>query len=327
MSQTLHELFYDPRTGLSRNGFIKRATALGFKSKGIDEFLKKQEATQINKEATTQTYFPLWGRGAGSYQMDLMFADKRTILNIINVNSRFLYSYLLKDKSLKSVLPALAEFIEEAEERSPCMFLQSDNGKEFKNTKVKALLKEHEIEQNFVEVKDHRGQGMVERVNGTLRLLFKLYEDAFKQSWTVGFKDLVWNYNHRMHSSIKQAPADADDDAGLEARQKQYDEAQRELEKFKVGSQVRKRIVRSDAGFEKGKTQWSAHTFRIDGIVHNMCALSDRTLVSHNDLQLISGVESLKTTQSLAELNAKREHEKKVAKHKRAMSREGLNFV
>ena len=317
----LAELFYDPRTGLSRVGFVTRARKLGFKPKEIADFLKEQETTQLNRDQTKPAYFPLWGRGPGSYQMDLMFDSNRTILNIINVNSRYLYSYLIKDKSLKSVLPALTDFLKVSKSRSPCNFLQSDNGSEFKNKSVSDLMKQNDVQQNFVDVKDHHGQGMVERVNQTLRRLFKLYEDAYKQSWTRGFKDLVWNYNHRVHSSIKEAPADADDESGLTQRQVQYEAAEKQFLKFKVGSLVRKRIQKSDAGFEKGRSQWSKETYTITAAHHHKLVLSDRSLVGHNDLQLITAVQKLPRT----DLRVPTEVVKKRAKVVRDLRKEGLD--
>ena len=320
---SLSELFYDPKTGLSRTGFMARARKLGFKAKDIVDFLKSQEATQLNKDKTSSVYFPLWGRGPGSYQMDLMFIDQKTLLNVINVNSRFLYSYLLKDKSLASVVPALKKFITDSKARSECHFLQSDNGTEFKNNSIKELCKQNKIEQNFVEVKDHHGQGMVERVNQTLRRLFTVYEDAYKQTWVKGFTDLVWNYNHRVHSSIKEAPADADDDTGLEARQQQYNDAEAEFKKFKVGSVVRKRIRKSESGFDKGKVQWSSPTYTITAVHHHKLVLSDRTLVSHNDLQLITVVQKL----ARPDVRTPKEVVKKKAKVLRTLRKEGLDPV
>jgi transposase InsO family protein len=103
--------------------------------------------------------------------------------------------------------------------------VQSDGGTEFLNRGVTAFFKNNNIERRIAEPGDHHGQGIIERFHGTLRRLFRLYEDAFKEPWKKGFDDLVYNYNHRVHRSIGVEPVNASEAQGMYQRRQQYDEA------------------------------------------------------------------------------------------------------
>ena len=298
MTTTLTDLYYSPRTGLSSTAFVKAAIRQGFSTKEVQEFLKRQEVGQLNREHNTaRHYFPVWGYGPGSYQADLMFMDdprnhshQIPLLNIINVNSRYLYSYALKNKTNAEVLKALMKWTDEVKPPGP-FTLQTDNGTEFTGKAVQAFLGQQHITHVTVVPEDHQGQSMVERANETLRRLFRLYEEAFKQPWTTGHDDLVWNYNHRVHSSIGISPDEATDTSGLAARHDQYLAAQQDFQKFSTGDQVRKLIHRK--AFDKGKAQWSRQVYTITGTNgHHLFVLSDGSFVKHYEIQKVSHVET-----------------------------------
>lgn len=331
MTTTLSELFYDPRTGFSsKTSFIARAKHLGFKHKDVLEFLKAQEVAQLNKErGGKRHYFPIWGRGPGSYQCDLMFMDnprnhakQLPILNIIDVNSRMLYAFILKDKTNAEVLKALMSWVDAAKERP--VFLQSDNGKEFVGSAVEKFLAQHGILHGTVEPEDHQGQAMVERVNETMRRLFRLYEGAVKKPWTSGFDDLVWNYNHRVHSAIDLPPAEATDFAGLAQRRAQYERAQKDFSAFHVGDKVRKLI--HSGYFDKGKASWSTAVYTIVGTNgYHLFELSDGSYAKHYDLQLVKDVQK---PDALPEGLVAPAIVKKAKKVARTLNKEGIkNFL
>ena len=74
---SLRELYYDPRQGLSSLvKFAAIAKKSGFTQKEVASFLAAQEVHQIHRERPKVSYFPNWGRGTGSYQIDLMFQDQ-----------------------------------------------------------------------------------------------------------------------------------------------------------------------------------------------------------------------------------------------------------
>ena len=335
----MNKLFYDPKLGLSSAvAFMRTARERGYAPKDILAFLKRQEATQIHRQVNSNAtkFFPMWGRGAGSYQMDMMFMDNprnRTkllpILTIINVNSRKLYGYVLKSRSTAEVLNALTKWLNEVKETPH--FVQSDNEKAFHSKKVGELLGNKRIIQSFVEPEDHKGQSEVERVHGTLRRLFTLYEEAFHEPWLTGFDELLWNYNHRFHRGIGMEPWYATEDAGLARRTKQYAEAQQAFDKFKVGDRVRKAVFNKDKDkFRKGRDVWSRKVYTIIGTNgFHLFQIDDRnkTFQRHYDLQLVEG-EPEKFQTDKPSLRAAQREGRKLKRAARRQRKEGIaNFL
>ena len=329
---SLKDLFYDPKVGLSSAlAFMKRARQAGHSPKEITDFLKRQQVTQIHKEVRRPTdFFPLTGRGPGSYQMDFMFmynprnhTQNLPILNIINNNTRKLYAYVLKDRSKEQVLEGLKKWLNEVQE--PPTFLQSDNERAFTSKQVGNLLGAHSIIQSFVEPEDHRGQGMVERVHQTLRRLFTLYEEAFHKPWLNGFEDLVYNYNHRVNRSIGTEPALANENAGSLLRLKQYLTAEQDFKRFKIGDKVRKAMYNKAVNlFDKGRTKWSTRVYTIIGTNgYHLYQLNDDSFVPHYELQLLHGEPEIHepTKQPLSELQVQA---KKAKKSTRALKKQGI---
>lgn len=318
----LKELYYSPRTGLSSlSKFYGVAKKHGFTRKEVADFLAAQEVHQVNKERAKVAWFPNWGRGPGSYQMDLMFEGGTPILTIINVNSRYAYVYPLKDKSGPQILTALQSWFKIV--KRPVAFVQSDGGTEFVNKNTDAFFAKNNIERRIVEPGNHRGQAMIERFHGTLRRLFRLYEDAFKESWKKGVDDLVYGYNHRVHRSIGIEPAEATDASGSYARTLQYDQAMRGQAKLKVGDQVRKALNKANL-FDKGKVRWSDAVHTITALNGHRFVLDDGSEALYYNLQLVRSVE--KATE-LPSLEPKRQAARKAKKVTRDLRKEGVSAV
>ena len=332
----MNELFYDPKFGLSSAlAFMRRARSQGYSPKEITDFLRKQEVNQVHKEVhkTDIHFFPLWGQGAGSYQMDLMFLydpKKRTeqlpILTIINVNSRKLYAYVLKNRKTGEIVRGLTKWLGEVVEKPS--FLQSDNEKAFTAKEVGALLGSHGIVQSFVEPEDHRGQAEVERVHQTLRRLFTLYEDAFHKPWLTDFNDLIWNYNHRVNRDIGTEPWEANENAGTLRRLAQRAEAEKDFEKFKVGDRVRKAVFNRDVNrFDKGRSKWSTKVYTITGTNgFHLYQLDDanKSFQPHYNLQLIDGEPEKRPAPPELSLEEVRTETTKKKKSIRSLRKEGL---
>ena len=271
--------------------FTQEARKRGFSLKEIKEFVAKQEAYQQTKQkGGTIVYFPIL-RPPGSFQMDLMFLDnprnktkQLPILCFIDTNTRYAYTYLLKNKTADEVLRATKEFLYDS--KASCQFIQSDNGSEFINKKIEQLLSEHGVSHWTVEPGDHRGQGMVERFNKTLKgLVALIVNQGF--DWTKFLPQITENYNHRVHSAIGVAPADATENEGRFVRYLQYLDARKELEKFRPGDLVRKELYRH--ALEKGSVRWSKQVFTVKAIEGNHVVLDDDTNWQYYNLQKVSG--------------------------------------
>jgi hypothetical protein len=279
--------YKDPKTGLS--GVYATYRRFGGSIKETKKKLNDDSGYQINKQTGKVFYFPIRGRGVGSYQVDLMFPPPfngiDTLLCCINVNSRYAYVYALRGK--KKVYDAMKMFIKDAkDDKRPVVYLQSDKGSEFNNTKIKELLEESNIIYNTVKTADHAGQGKVERFNGTLRRLITLYCSSNDTSnWVDVISDLMYNYNNRINRMMGCSPAEADEYMQILRASKQYDMAKKAFDLFRVGDKVR--TLKDKNLFDKGRKEWSKEIFEIDDIDHNTFIINGNKYKSY-ELQKIN---------------------------------------
>ena len=97
------------------------------------------------QKPTQQHHTPRIHGKIGHYQADLTFLTRykkqnsnyHILLNVINVNTKYVYAEALKDKTQNSVLDALETIRRKAlKDGRPLKILQTDNGKEFQNFKI-----------------------------------------------------------------------------------------------------------------------------------------------------------------------------------------------
>ena len=282
------EDYYNPRTGLgSAYKFYKSQKNGKYTVEQIKEMLNKQEAFQLNKQGTKTAYFPIVGKGPGSYQGDLMFLDTYKgyigIFTVINVITRVAYAYAIKSKT--DTYKAVAQFLDDCKD---VRYLQTDNGSEFLNQKVQALIKERSIEFNTVAPGDHTGQGKIERFNGTLRRLITVYETAYKtKNWVSVLDDLLYNYNHRCHRSLGCSLVDANEEGEFSKLLSKIETAERQFEVFKAGDRVRISIKKQL--FDKGRKEWSHEIYTIEKIKGHQL-LVNGVWYKHYELQKIGAV-------------------------------------
>lgn len=82
--------------------------------------------------------------------------------------------------------------------------LLSDNGSEFKNTIVKETCQRYQVYQitNF----PYTPLGIIERFNKTIKNIIFAFMNTKTMSYIDVLQLLVQNYNHTIHSTIKQKP-------------------------------------------------------------------------------------------------------------------------
>ncbi len=321
MTTTLTELYYDPKSGFgSKANFVRRAVQAGHAAKDALEFLKRQETQQVLQERKPPPYFPLWGRGPGSYQMDLFFPDGlkgEVLFNIINCNTRMIYSYRLgKSKAALDIVPQLNQWIHDTKGRPH--FVQSDNEKAFMGKKVQDWFAQHGIEHRAVDPFDHHGQGMIERANESMRRLFAQYKAATGKSWSQAHDDLVYNLNSRINRDIGTEPENATESAGLLRRRLQFDLAQKFQDQFQIGDKVRKLLFKGV--FDKGKHHWSRDVLTITKVDHHIFTLSDGSLAKYSDLLKVAGPEHAPQTTAESRAQAQKD-ETEQEKQKKAEAR------
>jgi transposase InsO family protein len=121
------------------------------------------------------------------------------ILNIIDVYSRFVWSFPLKNKKAESILNALESM------PTACRFFWVDKGKEFYNKDVKKWTKEHNVD--MYSTGSPLKSVFIERFNRTQKDAFYSYFLEHNHTkYTSYLKEFTDEYNHRIHSSTQVTP-------------------------------------------------------------------------------------------------------------------------
>ena len=190
------------------------------------------------------------------------------LLMVIDVFSKFGWIRPLKDKRGQTVADAFKDIFKT--KRKPKM-LWTDKGSEFFNGIMKDLLHKNGIKLYTTE--NEEKSSVVERWNRTMKeKLFRMFSANNNTIYFDKLDELVNDYNHRFHSSIRMTPAEA-------SKQKNERQvfanlfgdliyAKLKKPKFKVGDKARiskfKRKI-----FDKGFTpNWTEEIFVIDEILN-----------------------------------------------------------
>ena len=127
---------------------------------------------------------------------------------VVNVNTKYAYVVALKDKTQETVLTALDSIHQKSiNDGRPLKVLQTDNGKEFQNARIKNWIHEHKISSQYCEKDDKKCLGVAERFNRTIKLMIEKYLTSKNTNrWIDKLPDFVQNYNSSFHSSISKIP-------------------------------------------------------------------------------------------------------------------------
>ena len=90
--------------------------------------------------------------------------DNNYILVVIDCYSKYIWAFPLKSKHTKNIIECLQKIFRLF---SPPKILQSENGKEFKNTEMEAFCDENNVFLVHGRPSKPTTQGQVERSNGT----------------------------------------------------------------------------------------------------------------------------------------------------------------
>lgn len=169
------------------------------------------QTPKLNKNHQPKIYAPF----IGFLQADLMLtsdlyprANKNVkyLLNVIDIYSRYAWSFPLTDKKSETVAEKLKEVHKDLTDNDHIFYsLTTDDGSEFKG-EVTKYLKDNNIKQNLVKPILNRGTTMmVERFNQTIA---KIIVNAFSKSviWYNRIHQHLKFYRNRKHSMIKMTP-------------------------------------------------------------------------------------------------------------------------
>lgn len=173
--QVINEL-YKP----ARKNFKRRSTII----KGFDDLWQADLAEM-------QTY----GKENRGYKF---------ILVVIDCYSKHLWTEALKNKTASEVASAMQKILNNQQKRIPHN-LQTDDGKEFKNTVFKKLMLDYGI--NHYSTYSVKKAAIAERVIRTLKnVLYKMFHLRGKYKWIDILQDETEKYNNRRHSTTGMKP-------------------------------------------------------------------------------------------------------------------------
>jgi len=288
MEALLSKLYYDPKTG-----FIS-ARKLYEKAKDLDSsirlkdvkiwYLTQLEIQRFQDQRTTLPQFKITSHNPNSWQMDLMFWTKKTILTAININSRIGYATLLPDKTAASVLKGFENLVK----MYPVDIITSDNGREFMNDTIQKYLKIKQIEHFNNEAGDHNTMGKIERYNRTLKQRLTRIDRPLNQKLLT---DVVSNYNTTFHSSIDATPNSM---KGKVMENEIYHNQQvttNVMVDLNIGDSVIYKLKKQTFGKESVK--WSKTIYKIvgmDGYKIQIRSKNSHTLYKpHGELKIVEG--------------------------------------
>ena len=183
-------------------------------------------AAYLQSNETHQTHLPIRPRIKVAHpiisreplkrlQMDLVDMDKlrpndpnyHYTLNVLDLNSKRLWSRALTTKTGKSVAAALEEILNDIGGGKQPSVIQSDNGSEFISPEVKRLLESRNIKQVFSNSHNPQSQGGIERVQGTmLNRMSKYIALNNVRSWKDALQPVVDGINDTRHSTTNEIP-------------------------------------------------------------------------------------------------------------------------
>ena len=140
--------------------------------------------------------------------------------------------------------------------------LQTDQGREFRNKSVQALLKRYDIHYFYTHNAETKA-AVVERFNRTLKTRMWRYFTKH-QTWRYVdvLPDLMRSYNNARHRMIGMAPSQVNAQNQEEVWQRLYGHDGKGVPKLHVSDRVR--VSKYKRTFEKGyETNWSEELFTV----------------------------------------------------------------
>ena len=262
-----------------------------FSSK-IDKFLKQNPTSSLHKNV--RHYFPRRSVLA-YYPYEIIMSDLidfnlpgmpganknyRYIMVFVCVFSKMAWAEPLKRKDGLSSVTAIENVLKKMKDL-PANFV-TDRGLEYYDRRVQELFRRNGIKHYSLRSK-HKAC-IAERFIRTLKgRIFKYFWKNKTKNWIDVLQQLIENYNHTFHRSIKMAPIDVTLNNRAAVFRNLFPNANfKSTPRLRVGDQVR--ILRSKTIFDKGYTRnWSVELYRI-------CEASSKNNIDYYKIEDQEGV-------------------------------------
>ena len=267
--QVFDPVWYDPNHPASYGSVSKLKSATGKSKKMTQKWLSNQLAYSLHKPIRRR--FPTRSYKTNGinalWQMDLMEMIPYSKINIgykyiltcIDVFSRFARALPLKTKSATDVAHALTNMFKNVKPIN----VQTDEGKEFYNSKVKELFTKHNI--NHYSVYSQFKAAVVERFNRTLReRITKFTTKQGNKKWIHVLPKLINAYNNSKHRSLnglKPIEVTIKNEPKLWLAQNKNIPVGKA--KYKIGDSVRISKISASPFIKNFDQNWSDEVFKI----------------------------------------------------------------
>lgn len=194
--------------GINKFKKILKELGLKHKSKDVDEFVKKQTSNQVFNEPKKKSGHIVSFQYMDRVQIDIIDMSKfyntnshyKYILLIIDIFSRKLWAFLLKNKTIDAVDNALGQFLEK---EHPHIII-SDNESAFISKQIQDLLAKKDIKHITADVGDHHVLGVIDRACRTIKvMLFKYMKSKNTTKYIDALPGIIQTYNKTPHAGIK----------------------------------------------------------------------------------------------------------------------------
>lgn len=256
MFKSLDELFkeYPWKT---YNKFKSLANRHGFTNTSEIRNFLNNKATH-DKKLEKPNYLPIFSEEPDSYQFDTLIQSKGMMpfLIFINVNTRELYAFPMKNKSSSEVLKALNEFKKRVKTIN---FLTSDQDSAYLSNEVLKFMNSNNIKYRTTEDENHNVLGIINRAIRTLRDLNN--ERDFTET---SIDKIISEYNKSPHSSINKSPDEMNEKDEIEYIADKNTETLSIQSKndLNIGDHVR--VVLDKKSIGKNRTNLSMYAYIID---------------------------------------------------------------
>ena len=216
--QKLHDLFYNQayQRGIqSVYAKVNDNNNHNISRRQCENWLKRQEIYQINApQMKTKHIKPiLASRPFHILQVDLIdFSQKpsglfKYILVVIDVFTKYVWVRKLTGSTASITTKAMTKILDGIRDKykDPVKLIMNDDGGEFK-ANFSILLQSRGIKQITGIGGLPESQAVVERANRTLKTLLIRRVQQLKGSWGTQLNYIVKQYNHTVHSTIKDKP-------------------------------------------------------------------------------------------------------------------------
>jgi hypothetical protein len=266
--QKILEIYYDPSKGFTSAQDIYKKLKMKIKLKDIKEILSNTELKQIYKPKDDQNMIP-FSANPYTFQIDLTFYEQYKkansgyigLLTIIEITSRYLFCYPIKNKTSNHILEHMKFFINE-DNKNKVKCIESDAGNEF--MKVQKYCLNNNIMYIMIHKDDSKNaMAIVERVNRTIRDKIEKYIESYNTYKYIDvLPQLVENYNNTEHRTLNTTPNHAFNNIEkyhdpLPKTQK-IDEIENE---FNENDKVR--LLRNKKTWEKGSKNYTKTLYKI----------------------------------------------------------------